>query len=60
MPKHTEELVPRTFRFVKGDVEKLLKHYGKRRTSEVIRNLVREHLNEIQARADSIDLELTQ
>ncbi len=56
--KPIEELVPHTFRFVKGDVERLLERYGRRGASQVIRNLVREHLNEVQARKDSIDLDL--
>jgi hypothetical protein len=53
-----EILVPHTFRFVKGDVDKLLEVYGRRGASQVIRNLVREHLNQIQDKADSIDLDL--
>lgn len=56
--KPIEELVPHTFRFVKGDVERLLERYGRRGASQVIRNLVREHLNEVQAKSDSIDLDL--
>ena len=58
MPKTTEELVPHTFRFVEGDIKRLLEIYGRRGASQVIRNLLRNHLNEVQAKTDSLDIAL--